>query len=358
MIGIVFIGDLKYCPYLNKYTQVLEQEEKKYEILFWNREAKNIEYPDNYLSFDLKSVLSKKPIQKSLDFMKYTKWVNKKIKQHNYSKIIVLSTISGIIIFNKLIKKYKDKYILDIRDYSYEHMKIFYHIEKKLIYNSYFTSISSKGFETFLPKGYSYELVHNFNQNEMSDKYFFKKKKYGDALNIVWIGAVRYFEHQKLIIDRLKNDSRFNLFYHGSGPDLEKFKQYCSANNILNVKFTGEYDNLEKPQLLEDADILNNCYKIRNEMKVKYAISNKYYDGLIYKIPQLVETGTYKHEKVEGIKVGIGLDAENKNFADDLYNYYFSLQGSSFNDNCEKELISIINQDRSYLKKIREFILS
>lgn len=34
MIGIVFIGNLKYCPYLSKYTQVLEQEEKEYVFCF------------------------------------------------------------------------------------------------------------------------------------------------------------------------------------------------------------------------------------------------------------------------------------------------------------------------------------
>ncbi|HOP99633.1 MAG TPA: hypothetical protein PK604_02150 [Acetivibrio clariflavus] len=130
MIGIVFIGDLKYCPYLAKYTNILDREKQEYEVLFWNREANSSRYADNYLSFNLKSKLNKSPIRKILDFMRYARWLNRKIKERAYDKIIVLSTLSGIIIFNLLTRKYKNKYIYDIRDYSYEHNKIFYWLEK------------------------------------------------------------------------------------------------------------------------------------------------------------------------------------------------------------------------------------
>ncbi|HPU40907.1 hypothetical protein ABCY62_12380 [Acetivibrio clariflavus] len=358
MIGIVFIGDLKYCPYLAKYTNILDREKQEYEVLFWNREANSSRYADNYLSFNLKSKLNKSPIRKILDFMRYARWLNRKIKERAYDKIIVLSTLSGIIIFNLLTRKYKNKYIYDIRDYSYEHNKIFYWLEKKLIFNSYFTCISSEAFREFLPKNYNYKTVHNFNPKEISREYSFVKKEYGETLNLVWIGTVRYFEHQRQIIDKLKEDPRFNLIYHGSGPDLEKFKKYCESNNIKGVTFTGEYNNLEKPMLLKNADILNNSYKSNKDEKIKYAVSNKYYDGLIYKIPQLVETGTYKHKRVEAAKIGIGLDPNDKNFADKLYEYYFSIDEKQFNDSCNNNLNDILKEDEIYVQKILEFAYS
>lgn len=354
----MFIGDLKYCPYLVKYTNILDKENQKYEVLFWNREANSNEYADNYLSYNLKSKLNKSPMRKILDFIRYARWLNKKIKERSYDKIIVLSTLSGIIIFNLLIDRYKNKYIFDIRDYSYEHNKIFYCFEKKLIFNSYFTCISSEAFKYFLPKNYKYEIVHNFNPKEISAKYSFVKKNYGETLNMVWIGTVRYFEHQRQIIDKLKGDPRFNLIYHGSGPDLEKFKKYCKDNNISNVKFTGAYNNLEKFKLLQAADILNNSYKCDKENKIKYAISNKYYDGLNFKIPQLVETGTYKHKKVEAENVGVGLEPNDENFADKLYEYYFSIDPEQFNNICDQVLHTVQKEDEIYVKKIIEFVYS
>lgn len=40
MIGIVFISDVKYCTYLEKYTEILNSNNKKFEVLFWSGEKK------------------------------------------------------------------------------------------------------------------------------------------------------------------------------------------------------------------------------------------------------------------------------------------------------------------------------
>ncbi|WKV07998.1 hypothetical protein Q2T46_10630 [Thermoanaerobacterium sp. CMT5567-10] len=358
MIGIIFIGDLKYCPYLNKYTQVLDEENQKYEVLFWNREGKSVDYPLNYFSLNLKSVLNRHPLFKILDFLKFRKWVKNQIKTRNYDKLIILSTLSGVLIAKTLINKYKYNYIFDIRDYSYENNKMFFNIEENLIRNSFFTCISSEGFKEFLPKGYPYIIAHNINKNDYQNKKKFIKKDKGSILNVVFIGAVRYFKHQVKIIDRLKNDNRFNLIYHGSGAELDLFINYCKKNNISNLKFTGEYNNSDKNKLLIKADILNNSYKASKMMETKYAISNKYYDGIIYGIPQLVETNTYKQSKVEELGIGIGLDVEEEDFADKLYEYYYNIDEKKFNDSCNKELQKILIEDQLYLEKIREFINS
>lgn len=356
MVGIIFIGDLKYCPYLSKYTQVLDEENQKYEVLFWNREGKLTAYPSNYISLNMSSKLNRHALFKVFDFLKFRKWLKKQVTLRNYDKLIVLTTLSGILIAKTLIDKYSGKFIFDIRDYSYENNKLFFIIEEKLIQNSFFTCISSEGFKKFLPKGYPYIIVHNFNKKELEFKKSFNKKEKGATLNIVWNGTVRYFKHQIKIIDKLKNDDRFNLVYHGSGPELDMFVNYCKKNNISNVKFTGEYKNTDKNKLLSDADILNNSYKTAKIMEVKYAISNKFYDGLIYRIPQLVEINTYKHQKVEEKGVGIGLDVESKDFADKLYEYYFNIDEKTFNESCEKEIEVILREDKMFLEKVKEFI--
>lgn len=356
MIGIIFIGDLKYCPYLSRYTEMLEKSNKRYEVLYWNREASIIKYPKNYISYEKNSKLNKNIYMKLIDFIGYKLWLNRRLKAKHYDKLIVLSTLSGIISFEFLFNRYKNKYIFDIRDYSYEHNRIFYFIEKKIIEKSYFTCISSEGFKRFLPQNDAYICVHNFNAKNIHSTANFSKKNKGEKLNLVWMGAVRYFNHQKKIIDKLKNDPRFSLIYHGSGADLDEYIKYCNANYVKNVFFTGAYNNEQKSNLIAKADIINNSYMTPKIMEVKYAISNKYYDGIFYKIPQLVECDTYKAIKIQANGLGIAVDPDDDDFADKLYDYYFSIDEKTFNESCDKELAIVLNEDHAYKANILKFV--
>lgn len=356
MIGLVFISDIKYCPYLQTYQQILDYKSIGYEVLFWNREGIDDDFPENFIYFDRPSEKNRSFVSKIADFIKFRKWLSEQIKAKKYDKLIFLSTLSGMLIADIALKEYKDNYILDIRDFSYEHNKLFYKIEEKLVENSFTTVISSPGFKEFLPKEQEYLLSHNVQIDDFKHKKDFVPKEYGTTLNLVFIGGVRYFNHQKNILDRLKNDSRFNMIYHGSGIELDRYKKYVRDNDIRNVEFTGLYSNEEKPILLKNADIINNSYLTEKFMEVKYAISNKFYDGLIYGVPQLVETGTYKTKLVESNYAGWGLDVEDEKFADKLYEAYFSMDVEKFNSSKNNLLNEVEKDIRDLELKINNFI--
>lgn len=357
MIGIIFIGDLKYCPYLNKYIQIFDENKVDYDIIFWNRSGDNLTLSSNYISYNKSSVLNRNPIEKISDFIEYKFWLEKLLISKGYEKLVVLTTLTGVLLYKSLLKNFKGKYIFDIRDYSYESLIPFYKMEEKLIRNSYFTCISSHGFKEFLPRNYNYVIAHNFNYADLIHKKHYRKKKENTALNVVFNGSIRYFDHQSLIINKLKNDNRFKMIYHGTGPELEIYKSYCKDNKINNIEFTGEYKNSDKYKLLEDADILNNSYGTKKLMEVKYAISNKYYDGIIYGIPQLVEDKTFKCNLTEKIGIGVGLNVYDENFADRIYNYYFRIDEENFNISCNDTLDKIISEDNHYLEKIKDFTI-
>ncbi|MBO5371022.1 MAG: hypothetical protein J6B23_10160, partial [Clostridia bacterium] len=292
------------------------------------------------------------------DFWGFRKWVKKQVKTRKYDKFIILSTLDGIII-SDVLKKYKGRYIFDIRDYSYENIPLFYKLEKNIIDRSAFTAISSLGFKAFLPDSDKYILAHNFNPQEAKNvtaQFRFNKEK---PLNIVWNGTMRFFEHQKFIINALKNDERFRLIYHGAGPELEKYKEFCKNENVENIVFTGAYDNKDKAKLLADADVLNNSYGYGRynvaEKELKYAVPNRYYDGMIYHIPQFVEINGHKCDIAESNGVGKGI-AFDENFADNLYNYYCSIDAGSFDRACSATLNMVIDEDDLYIRKITEFI--
>lgn len=351
MIALIFCGDLKYCPYLSRYTERLEKASAPYRVLFWNRGNFTLNLPENYMYYDSPSDESLGKVQKLRDFFGFRKWVITQLKECKPDRLILLSTLTGVLLFDK-IKKYQKNYIFDIRDYSYENLSVFRKIEKKIIDGSFFTAISSKGFKAFLPE-HDYVIAHNFNRNEMIDcPKFIRQTK---PLKLVWNGTVRFFDFQRQYIDALKNDDRFQLVYHGSGTDLEKYKKYCADNDIRNVVFTGPYNNRDKYKLLKDAAILNNCYGGRDGDQLRFAISNRYYDGLLYHIPQLVETGGYKADVTTKSGVGISLDA-GSNFADELYEYYQTISANDFDLACSTALEEVIEEDNIYIEKIDEFI--
>ena len=353
MVALIFCGDLKYCPYIKRYIERLELHGTDYNVFFWNRSGFDLNLPKNYIFFEQTSNLGRNKLQKLFDFVKFRSWLIKKLKQSKPDKIIALSTLTGVLLAGKLYKK-NTEYAFDIRDYSYEHISPFYRIEKKVIKGSAFTAISSRGFEAFLPK-HDYVIAHNFNRNDIVENAKFDKQN--GKLTFVWNGVIRYFEFQKQYLDALKNDSRFEIVFHGDGPELDMYKEYCSSNGFDNVVFTGSYNNADKADLLKSASILNNCYGYTKNAgnKLKYAVSNRFYDGMIYHIPQVVENDGFKPEwaKSSGIGTSIALDG---NFADKLYAYYKGIDVEKFNKACQECLCTVLSEDDKYIESIDKFI--
>lgn len=353
MIALVFCGDLKYCPYISRYIERLENAGIEYKVYFWNRSNFSLNLSDKYVYYNQESDLKKSKVQKLLDFVRFRKWLIGQLEQNQHNKIIALSTLSGVLLGRYLYSK-KGKFIFDIRDYSYEHIAPFYSVEKRVIENSAFTAISSAGFKAFLPE-HEYVIAHNFNRNDIIPEAKFVKTE--GQISFVWNGLMRYFEFQTKYLDALKNDPRFKIIYHGDGPELDKYKEYCTANGFTNVQFTGAYVNSEKAKLLSEANILNNCYGYLHGAgnKLKYAVSNRFYDGIIYHIPQLVETEGFKPEWANKSGIGISFPPDS-DFADKLYEYYQSIDANSFDQACDHELKKIIDEDDIFINKIDNFI--
>lgn len=351
MIALVFCGDLKYCPYINRYIERLEKANLDYKVFFWNRSRFDLNLSEHYIYFDEGSDLKSGKVQKLIDFIKFRSWLVRELRKNKCNKIVALSTLTGVFLGRFL---YKRDYIFDIRDYSYEHIAPFYHIEKKVINKSAFTAISSAGFKAFLPY-HDYVIAHNFNRADIVEGAKFERSP--GKINFVWNGVVRFFEFQKAYLDALKNDPRFNIVFHGDGPELGLYKEYCLQNGFENVSFTGSYSNSEKASLLKNAHILNNCYGYTQGAgnKLKYAVSNRFYDGIVFHIPQLVEPEGYKPEWANKSEIGVSFAPDNS-FAERLYTYYQSIDAEKFDQACEEELIKVISEDDRFISMIDAFI--
>jgi hypothetical protein len=204
---------------------------------------------------------------------------------------------------------------------------------------------------------HDYVIAHNFNRCDIVDGKKYERAK--AKISFVWNGVVRFFEFQKMYLDALRNDECFEIVYYGDGPELELFRNYCKTHDFINVRFMGAYDNKDKEMLLSDAAVLNNCYGDNRQAgnKVKYAVSNRFYDGMIYHIPQLVEPEGYKTEWATKAGIGVGIAADSS-FADKLYKYYKSIDAARFDAACNNTLKTVLLEDDRYIAKIDSFINS
>ncbi len=353
MISLIFCGDLKYCPYIERYIERFEKKGIKYDVVFWNRSGESLNLPNNYKYYNSPSSLDKNKMSKLKDFIGFRRWVTNYLLHSDAEKCVLLSTLTGFLLSGVMFRK-RIKYIFDIRDYSYEYIWPYYVVEKELIKRSFKTVISSKGFLNFLPKRFDYTIAHNFNRNETINSELHALSL--EPITIVWMGLVRYFDYQSNLIKSLGNDNRFKMVYYGDGPELNRFKDFCENNSIRNVYFYGKYNNKEKNNLIKSATLINNCYgyKKRAGKKLKYAVSNRFYDGLIFRIPQIVEKGGYKSELVNKYDVGLEVNPEG-NIGMSIINYLESLNYNQFTENCKKALQDIIEEDDCFIRIIDEF---
>lgn len=366
MIGIIFSQDIRYCPYLGRYTEILRQAGVPFDIIWWERWEKPPEtaLPDStagaekFWVFNKASEMTRSPFAKIGDFAAFSRFVRGVIRNRKYEKLIILTTLTGIFIEDVLLSKYRGKFLFDIRDYSYERYGLFKGLEAKLIDASEMTCISSEGFKQFLPEGRPYVICDNFVESDikLAGDISFQKKKPGEKIELSYIGFIRYFDENRKILDRMYGDDRFHISYHGAGSDFDRLTDYRREKKWEDLEITGYFDyTREKADLCRKADIINNFYPKSLEIQ-RLATSNKTYDGIIFRRPQLVSSGTFSEELVKRWGIGCALDITQHDFADRLYDYYMRIDEREFNANAEKALSEVRARDTVYRKQIESFI--
>jgi len=349
-IAIVFCGGMHSCPYIEKYLKACKAKSVEYDVLFWDRTGEDGAQPENYYNFAETSGLYIPKRKKLFAFLRFGRFLRKMIRQKKYDKLIVLTTLPAILCYNLLVGKYKSKYIFDFRDVSFEYNELFLRCVQRICDKSFFTCISSPGFQEILGER-NLVPVHNFRYADLDGK-----KDVADPapnkINIVHMGITRGDALNKQIADVFGNDDRFRLYFIGRGNDSPVFTEY--AKNYSNITVMGTYDNAEKEKYISDATML--LYYYPSNFGCKRALANKYYDGIIYKKPLLGNVDTYSGMRLMEKGVGISVRMEDKDVTDKVYEYISNLDVQQYSAMAEKELTAILQEDKFYLQKIDEFL--
>lgn len=301
-IGLILPGNLWFCPYVNIYTQILNDQAIDYDIISWNRDGSE---PSSEKVFDLNtSSLSR--YQKLMPFIKYLQFIKKTVEKEKYKKIIVFGPQLGLLLYPFLKKKYKNNFILDYRDLSIEQLPVLKRLFKKVLSISSVNIISSEGFKKYLPKG-EYIISHNFSSGiagsrDESSAQIFKK----ETVDVLTIGSIRDYQANLEVVQALGNKKDIRLFFVGKGDAASLLENYVKEQHIDNVFFHGFYNKSEEAQFIKNATFLNIYYpKIKSHSS---ALSNRFYNALLYKRPMIVTSESIQGDFVEHYQLGLSVN--------------------------------------------------
>lgn len=351
MIGLICVEEGR-APFIQKYITLLKKKSIDYEIIIWNRNGSKKTDIENAVIFSDKSNRTSSIYEKFPHFLRFRRFVIKRIKKQKYEKIIFLTTLSAFFLPLSLFKQYKDKFILDYRDSSYEYLSFFKRKLSRIVNYSDFTCISSRGFLEILPKSNKYIITHNYKERDIQNEIFDYQKKSGDEiLTISYIGVLREYEYMTNLIMQFANDSRFLLNIHGAGEILDDLRNF--SKNYDNISITGSYVESEKESLILNSDIL--CYNYPPSYINNCALANKFYDGLIYKKIMFGNIDTFSGKLIKNNYLGISLSDVEEEKNNKIFEFYHTLNSDLFIKNSHNFLVKAIEEEKYCINKINNF---
>lgn len=350
-ICIVSFANIFGTPYMNKYIDICRENNLSFDVIYWDRRCmgESLEGCDNLYSYKRAMSDSSNLFTKLIYMYGYKRFVEKIIRKNSYDKVVVLTSLLGVLLENFLTKNYKGRYIFDIRDHSYEHIGWYYNKMGILLNNSALNILSSEGFKNFLPKT-TYKVMHNCNYSDVGTQRF--KKETPAKINVAFIGTVRYKDECIKFIDNIKNNERIDFHFWGGGLDEVALKSYCSKGNIENVYFHGRYSPDQKDKICMSCDLIYNAYG--DGLHLKYALSNKYYDALYFKKPLIVNKDTIMSDMSCGLSFSLDY---SKDITEEIIKWYASIDEEKFNETANKYLNSAIRETKDTEKIISDTLL-
>ncbi len=357
---LVSFCNMYVLPYAKLYIDAILSSGAECDLLFWDRDAVNGE-KDGFdrcrkICYQRKMTPESSAIDKLLGYIECRSFIVKQLKKNNYNGIIFLQTHAAVACKGILKKKYKGKYIVDVRDFTLENHGIYKKMEEGVIADSFATVISSPAYSKFLPKR-DFVIAHNYSPfpKEMVDdiRQSLDKKK-EDFIQISFVGTVRFIDMDKKLLRLFANDKRFKLNYFGTGSDV--LSDFCAKEGITNVEFYGSFTPDMTASFYKKTDLINNLYGNHNPF-LDYALSNKlYHSGQLY-IPILVCPDTYMEDVSLKYNMGFVFDVDRPEVKEQLYEWYNSLDRKALAKGCDAFISSVIEENAGFNRMLEEFLM-
>lgn len=349
-VAVIGFNNMISMPYMRFYKKTLESYGVAADYYCWNREENGeIDNDGNIYTIKIKCPSDK--FGKFFAMIKWRKLILKELNRVNYDKLIVLTSLPAFLLRNYLIKRYKNRYVFDIRDFTYENIDLYKKIIAKIIDNSYATFISSPGFRKIILTEKNVMQIHNIDVG-LSDYGPPDLRK--DIITIGYIGLISYAKSCILVMKNFA-EAKYKLLFRGIYKN-SVLQDYCKANGIKNVEFGGKFTSEEKNKIYEGIDIVNCIYCVNGETQVlKYALPNRLYDAIYCRRPIIALENNALADYIK--KYGLGLlVSEKDDFSKKLDEYARGFNAIEFEKGaalCRKD----IEQEQSMaIEKLLSFV--
>lgn len=347
-LALIIPNNIWVSPYLSIYTRILDKFGVEYDTISWNRDGKD----ESGIQFQYKEK-SRNIIAILWSYFRYASFLKKTIKNNGYEKLIVFTPQVGLFLSSFLVKHYKGSYIFDYRDLSLEQRTVFRNRFRTVLANSFANVISSPGFKRYLPNDFDYIISHNFNVDIV--RATVKNSTYNaynrEDYTILTIGALRPDMNYE-VIDALGNVEGFKLSFVGKGIAAEALEKYVKDKGYKNISFSGYYKKEEEPYFFKENEFVNIVYPLIPSHVS--ALSNRFYNSLIYKRPMIVTRGTTQGDFAQ--QYGLGLVIDNcKDLARSIIEYRERLDYDHYINQCNLLLNQFIEEDNIFEQKVKSF---
>ncbi|MBR2466124.1 MAG: hypothetical protein IKB38_04255 [Clostridia bacterium] len=358
-IAILGFTKLKYMTYMHFYLNKIDTSKDEVHLIYWQRDKNpDVSLPIGVFGHAFDYTMSDAvPLRKKIPgILKYGKFAKKKIKEITPDFLIVLHSTTGISVYKLLRGKYKNKYIFDFRDVTYEKYSFYRKRVARIIEGSALSFTSSDGFRKFLPETEKLLTSHNISNIEFAEQIrSLPKREKHTPIRIAFWGLIRNKAVNENLISRLGGDPRFELHYYGRAQGAMLDMLELNSKKYDNVFFHGEYSPTDRLEMAKNTDIIHNLYDTFNKTS-HIAMGNKYYDGVMFGLPQLCTVGSQMGKLVTMFGTGLECDPSDENFADEVYKYYTELDTDKLCFACDKELKRVLTEVKIGEEKIKEVL--
>lgn len=345
-ICIVGTSNLKHISLISLYTRYFDNEGIPYDIIYWDRynidEATNAQAVYKYYAEGKENTVSK-----LLSFLRFRRYAIDRIKKDGYKYVITWQTTGAYLLFDFLLRKYKHRYVVNVRDYVAEKKFPFSWMIKKLVKYAAMTTISSEGFKTFLPQG-DYVKVNSVNEDILENISGVPRNS-NQAIKIGFAGNCRYLNESYRLINALGNDTRFELWY--CGTNSEKLADYAKQKGVTNLYVRPAFDSKETIAIMSEFDFVNSAFG-NDAMDNSTLMPIRLYTAIAIQRPMLVNDKTQLGREVKENGLGFVIE-QYEDLGNKLAAYYHSLDFVGFEKRCEEYLAKVRKENKEFYSIVK-----
>lgn len=347
-VAIIAFNNLNKSPYVNIYADFCKSNNMEYEIVYSNRE--NIQEKASGLLRPLSWDAAK---SKLWNFLKFRKAVIRYLKNEKPDFVIVLTTMPAVLLSDYLCRHYKGRYLVDIRDYTYENVLPYFILEKCALSNSAMNVISSPGFKKFLPKE-EFFLCQNINELYAEGRGGVFEPHSKKVITIGYVGTIAYKQQCMKLIHLVEKDECFRFYFYGDEGEDTQISDYLSKHPCDRIKAFGRYQPTEKVRIMKEIDILFNAYGYGRKL-LDYALSNKLYDSFYMRIPLLTSPHTAMSNEAGAFSYDIDFDVETS--LDNLFEWYYKIDPVAFENYSSEYLKQVFQAQEVFYENLKRTLM-